>query len=159
MPVMAKSPMKPFAISPHEQFVLLTYLNPLKHADQVERRSRRDVFEEFGLRGLKRALDAIPTEEEPNPQGKIKLSDWASDEPTVRVALHGGTITYVIKKLDGELQGAPGDFLGELADRLIALRDTDADAVCTSTGTGYRLPRALWTTEESAADYPPPAAG
>jgi len=165
MPVMAKSPMKPFAISKHEQLVLTTYLNPLKHANQEERHSRRDVWDEFGLRPLKRQLDAMPTEDDPNPQAKIKISDWASDEQNVRVELHGGTITYVIKKLDGELQGPAGDVLGELADRLIALRDTNTDTICTSGGTGYRLPRALWTPEEIAAAVPPvpviadPAAG
>ena len=159
MPVMAKSPMKPFAISKHEQLVLTTYLNPLKHANQEERHSRRDVWDEFGLRTLKRQLDAMPTEEEPNPQGKIKISDWASDEPGVRVELHGGTITYVIKKLDGELVGPAGDVLGELADRLIALRDTaDPSTITKKDGSGYKLPRALWTAEEVTADEPPPRA-
>jgi hypothetical protein len=146
---------KPFAISRREQFTLLTYLNPLESADQEERRSRRAVWDEFQILQLKRTIDRLPTEKDPNPTASISVFDWADEEPNVRLEIHGSTIAFVIKKLNGKLVGGAGDVLGDLADRLIALRDTpDPATICTRKGSGYHLPEALWTEPELAAATP-----
>ena len=69
------------------------------------------------------------------------------------MALHQTTIAYLIEKLSGRLEGALGEVMGELCERLVELRDTrDHATITTSFAGGYKLPRDLWTKEEIAAD-------
>lgn len=158
--------LKPFAISKREQFTLSVFLMNQQSPDKEDRKRRRELWTEMGLQDLKRRLTTIKTPDEaradeeaskadPNwrdPNGAYAW-DWRSDEQDVRVELHNSTIDYLLNKvLNGQMTGVAADCLGELSERLEELRSTDAAAICTRDGKGYRLPRALWTDRERAAD-------
>lgn len=158
--------LKPFAISPREQFSVLTFLLNAASENKDERAKRRALWEEIGVKPLKKKILRVQT---PKPAGTPQpdpLNDpdgvyawqYAEEDPTVRVGLHQTTVTYLIEKLSGRLEGAVGEVMGELCERLIALRDTaDTATITRSSSGGYKLPRELWTTEELAADEPPAA--
>lgn len=160
--------LKPFAISPREQFTVLTMLLNAPSENKEERSKRRALWDELGVQGIKRKILKI---QKPKPAGAPApdpLNDpdgvygwqYAEDEPSARVTISQGTLSYLIEKLSGRLEGAMGEILGELCDRLIALRDTaDAIAITRTAGTGYKLPRELWTEAEIAADAAPAVAG
>lgn len=164
--------LKPFAISKREQFALAILVINQPSSDKEDRKRRRDLWPEMGLVELKRRLTRIQTPDELRAAEEAAKADpawrdpdgaypweWRSDEQDVRVELHNSTIDYLLTKvLSGTMNGPAADILGELAERLEELKSTDADAICTDGGKGYRLPRALWTDKERAACPPAPSA-
>lgn len=156
--------LKPFAVSRRECYTLAVWLLAQPSENKEERQKRKQFWKESALEELKRRLMAVLTIEEQKAEidatkadpgylhpKKAYLVQYVDDAHDVRVELSQTTVNYLIDKLSGKLEGATGEVLGELCDRLIALRDTNEDAVCTEGGTGYRLPRELWTKEEIAA--------
>ena len=155
--------LKPFAVSKRELFTLAMFVIRQQSPDKEDRKRRRELWIEMGLVDLKRRLMKILSPEEtraadaaakadPNwrdPDGAYQW-EWRSDEPTVRVELHNTTIEYLLTKvLNGPMDGPAGDVLGELSERLEQLKTTDAATICTDKpGSGYRLPRELWTETE-----------
>lgn len=152
---------KPFAISPREQFTVLQFLLNTPTENRDERAKRKALWEELGVVELKRKVIKI---QQPKPQGApppdpandpdgVYAWQYAGEEPTVRVALHQTTIAYLIEKISGRLEGVLGEVLGELCERIIALRDTSDEASITkSAGGGYKLPYQLWTASERGRD-------
>lgn len=163
--------LKPFAVSRREQFTLVMFVLNAESTDRAERKSRRQLWEEMGVLDLKRkitkAREPLSAEAEKERQERLARDprdvdpddvwpwQWASEEPDVRVALHQSTIDYVVKKLEGKIPGgATSEVLGELAERLVALRDTDAASITKKAGGGYKLPVELLTPEEQTAYEP-----
>lgn len=159
--------MKPFAVSRRECYTLSVWLLAQASDNKEERQKRRQFWKEFGLEDLKRKIMVVLTVEEQKAEIEASKADggylhpkkayivqYVDDQPSVRVDLHQTTIAYLIEKLSGKLEGAVGEILGELCDRLISLRDTLEDKICSIGGDGYRLPRALWTLAEDGAIAP-----
>lgn len=153
--------MKPFAISPREQFTVLTFLLNTASENKDERAKRRALWEEIGVKQLKKKILRVQAPKAAGTPQPDPLTDpdgvyawqYAEEDPTVRVELHQTTVSYLIEKLSGRLEGAIGEVMGELCERLISLRDTAAAAtITTSAAGGYKLPRDLWSKEEIAAD-------
>ena len=153
--------MKPFAISPREQFSVLTFLLNTASENKDERAKRRALWEEIGVKALKKKILRVQQPKAAGTQPPDPLNDpdgvyawqYAEEDPTIRVGFHQTTVTYLIEKLSGRLEGALGEVMGELCERLISLRDTaDSATITTSASGGYKLPRELWTKEEIAAD-------
>lgn len=159
--------LKPFAISPREQFTVLNQILQTASDNRDERQKRRQLWEEIGVVSLKRKLLRIqkpkpasaPQPDPLNDPDGVYAWQYADDEPTVRVALSQTTISFLVDKFLAKLEGVVGEVLGELCERLISLRDTaDAGTICTHKGNGYHLPEELWTHEELVAAAPPPQA-
>lgn len=163
--------LKSFAVSKREQFLVTGLIISQKSKDQEERRKRLQLWSELGINHLRRAMLKVWTPAEQQAEADKQKSDptyvnpnaafvwqYADDEPNIRVEISDSTIRYLLDKLTGEMEGPTGEVLGELHDRLQALRDTSASAVCTKTGAGYRLPLALWTAAEIEAAEPHPVA-
>lgn len=167
--------LKPFAVSRREIFTLTVFLINLPTDDKEERKKRSALFREMKAEPLKKSItrtksfEEIREEQEQmkadpmwvNPRGAY-AHQWADEEFTTRVELHQSTIDYLLAKLSGKMDGgAAADVLGELYERVVSLRDTNEDRICSEGGDGYRLPRMLWTEKEIAAanaSRPPEAA-
>jgi hypothetical protein len=160
-------PLKPFAISRRELFTLVVFVLNLPSDDKEERKKRSALFRELKAEDLKRRLTRVRSIDEikqdhelskgepfyRNPKGAY-AEDYGEEESNIRVDLHGSTVDFVIAKLSGKMEGgAAADVLADLCERVVSLRDTNEDRICTSeTGAGYRLPRELWTLPEATAD-------
>jgi hypothetical protein len=158
--------LKPFAISPREYFLLVVYVINLPSDDKEERKKRGALYRELLADDLRKKLSRVKSPEEQRHEQEMLKEDpfwvnpnsaypyqWAEEDPIKRVELHQSTVDYVISKLSGRMDGgAPGFILGELHERLVSLRDTNEDRICTVGGDGYRLPRGLWTEAEVAKD-------
>lgn len=161
--------LKPFAISARETFTLAIFILNLPSDDKEERKKRSALYREFKADDIKKRINHVKSIEEIKDEQEKQKADpfyvnpksayphqYADDSPTIRVDLHASTIDYAIAKLSGKMEaGGAADVLADLCDRLISVRDTNEDRICSSDPTppaGYRLPPELWTAEERATD-------
>jgi hypothetical protein len=113
-----------FHMFKREQFLLLMRVLNTPSKDREQRRKRKHMWEELGLwKAARLAVKLGPRDPKPDDRPPLDAFDWADDEKPIPVRISGGTMDAMIDELKGDLQGPNEVHLGELEDRLYALRD------------------------------------